>query len=93
MLDYHKLFATHLLSYSFINICVTYVPSRVNHASEKTLNFNYSIWLFTEFDNPCDTKRGMCQFGCDYNSDGNLTCLCQAGTRLAADGKTCLGKV
>lgn len=41
--------------------------------------------------NECDNRRGGCQHDC-RNTPGGYQCLCPAGYRLRADGRSCEGK-
>lgn len=39
----------------------------------------------------CTVVNGGCQQGC-VNTHGSFYCQCQAGFRLHADGRTCIGE-
>jgi len=42
-------------------------------------------------ENRCSSDGGGCSDICIENKSGNVTCLCQTGNSLNADGMTCNG--
>ncbi len=52
-------------------------------------DLNYFPWYSLDIDE-CKT-RGRCQHSCQ-NTPGSYRCTCPAGYRIAANGRTCMGK-
>ena len=47
--------------------------------------------IFCADVNECQVRPGLCQNGRCINTPGSVTCQCQAGYTLSADGINCRG--